>query len=132
MNKKEDLKERENEKQNSLWNNSMITSALNAMSDEDRENYKKLGESMFADINFETASITDKNNVPLFLNDAASYICESIKSGLHPSMLTDDEKIVMENVLGKEWYKKYDYTKEDLDDIVTLQKSNESESKTDI
>ena len=125
MNKKEqDIKERENEKQNSLWNNSMITSALNAMSDEDRENYKKLGESMFADINFETASITDKNNVPLFLNDAASYICESIKSGLHPSMLTDDEKVVMENVLGKEWYKKYDYTKEDLDDIVTLKKSD--------
>ena len=124
MNKKEDIKERSNEKENSLWNNSMITSALNAMSDEDRENYKKLGESMFSNINFETESITDKNNVPLFLNDAASYICESIKSGLHPSMLTDDEKVVMENVLGKEWYKKYDYTKEDLDDILKLKKSD--------
>lgn len=122
MKKQEDLNERKKEKENSLWNNSMITSALNAMSPDELDHYKKLGESMFGDINFETASITDKNNVPLFLNDAASYICESIKSGLHPSMLTDDEKIIMENVLGKEWYKKYDYTKEDLDSIVTLKK----------
>ena len=120
--KKQELNERKKEKENSLWNNSMITSALNSMSREELDNYKKLGESMFGDINFETASITDKNNVPLFLNDAASYICESIKSGLHPSMLTEDEKIVMENVLGKEWYKKYDYVKEDLDSIVTLKK----------
>lgn len=120
--KQEDLNERKKEKENSLWNNSMITSALNSMSSDELDHYKKLGESMFGDINFETASITDKNNVPLFLNDAASYICESIKSGLHPSMLTDDEKIIMENVLGKEWYKKYDYTKEDLDSIVTLKK----------
>jgi len=122
MKKQEELNERKKEKENSLWNNSMITSALNAMSHEELDNYKKLGESMFGNINFETASITDKNNVPLFLNDAASYICESIKSGLHPSMLTEDEKAVMENVLGKEWYKKYDYVKEDLDSIVTLKK----------
>jgi len=122
MKKQEELKERKKEKENSLWNNSMITSALNSMSQEELDNYKKLGESMFGNINFETASVTDKNNVPLFLNDAASYICESIKSGLHPSMLTEDEKAVMENVLGKEWYKKYDYVKEDLDSIVTLKK----------
>jgi hypothetical protein len=122
MKKQEELDSRKKEKENSLWNNSMITSALNAMSPEELDHYKRLGESMFSNINFETASITDKNNVPLFLNDAASYICESIKSGLHPSMLTDDEKIIMENVLGKEWYKKYDYTKEDLDSIVTLKK----------
>jgi hypothetical protein len=119
-----ELEERKKEKENSLWNNSMITSALNSMSHDELEHYKKIGESMFGEINFETAGVTDKNNIPLFLTDAASYICESLKSGLHPSMLTDNEKCIMENVFGKEWYKKYDYVEEDLIDVVTLKKED--------
>ena len=117
---KKELVERGKEKQNSLWNNSMITSALNSMSHEELEHYKKIGESIFNEIDFETASVTDKNNIPLFLTDAAAYISESVKSGLHPSMLTENDKCIMENVLGKEWYKKYGYVKEDLTEIVTL------------
>lgn len=119
---KKELDERSKEKTNSLWNNSMIQSALNSMSHEELEHYKKIGESMFGEINFETETVTDKNNVPLFLTDAAAYICESLKSGLHPSMMNENEKCVMENVFGKEWYKKYDYVEEDLVDIVTIKK----------
>lgn len=119
---KKEIEERQQEKKNSLWNNSMITSALNSMSHDELEHYKKIGESMFGEINFETSSVTDKNNVPLFLTDAASYICESLKSGLHPSMMTENEKFIMENVFGKEWYTKYDYVEGDLTDVVTLKK----------
>jgi len=125
MNKEQlskELTERSKEKTNSLWNNSMITSALNSMSHDELEHYKKIGESMFNEIDFETASVTDKNNVPLFLTDAAAYISETVKSGLHPSMLTENDKCIMENVLGKEWYKKYGYVEGDLAEIVTLKK----------
>jgi len=47
---KKELEERKNEKENSLWNNSMITSALNSMSHDELEHYKKIGESMFGEI----------------------------------------------------------------------------------
>jgi len=43
MKKQEELDSRKKEKENSLWNNSMITSALNAMSPEELDHYKRLG-----------------------------------------------------------------------------------------
>lgn len=119
---KKELEDRSKEKANSLWNNSMIQSALNSMSHEELEHYKKIGESMFGEINFETETVTDNNNIPLFLTDAAAYISESLKSGLHPSMMDENDKCIMENVFGKEWYKKYDYIEEDLTEIVTIKK----------
>lgn len=104
----------------SLWNNDMVNSALKSMSPSDLEHYKKLGESLYKDLNFETSNIESKKNIPPYLSDALAYIVESIKSGLHPSMLDEDEKKVLEEIYGKEWYLKFDYTKEDLTDIVTV------------
>jgi len=117
---KKEIDERKEFKSESLWNNSMVQSALSSMSHEDLEKYKNLGESMYSSINFETSTVTDKNNVPFFLTDAAAYISETIKSGMHPSFLSDNEKYIMESVFGKEWYKKYDYVEEDLTSIVTF------------
>ena len=42
------------------------------------------------------------------IEEAASYIIEGLKSGLHPSCLDDDEKNIMIDSYGKEWYKKWD------------------------
>lgn len=101
----------------SLWNNQMVNSALKAMSPADIEHYKKLGESLYKDINFETSNIESKNNLPPYIADAVAYIVESLKSGLHPSMLHKDEVNVLEEVYGKEWYKKWNYTENDLKEI---------------
>jgi hypothetical protein len=101
----------------SLWNNEMVNSALKSMSPSDLEHYKKLGESLYKDLNFETSNIETKDNLPPFLSDALAYIVESLKSGLHPSMLEEDEIKVLEEVYGKEWYKKWNYEKEDLEEI---------------
>ena len=109
----------------SLWNNEMVNSALKSMSPSDLEHYKKLGEGLYKDLNFETSNIETKENMPPFLADALAYIVESIKSGLHPSMLDEDEKKVLTEVYGKEWYKKWDYTEADLTDIVTI-RNNEN------
>ena len=54
--------------------------------------------------------------------EAKLYLRELIKSGLHPSHMEENEKAVMENEYGKEWYKEWGYVKEDLDRIVTLKK----------
>ena len=51
------------------------------------------------------------------MKDLTIKVVESLKSGLHPSMLEEDEIKVLEEVYGKEWYKKWNYEKEDLKEI---------------
>ena len=103
----------------SIWNNPMIRAAKQKMSQEDQDRLKKLGESLYKDVEFETSKT---NNEPPPMKEALAYIEESIKSGLHPSMLEDNEKALLENMRGKEWYKKWGYIEADLYDIVTIKK----------
>ena len=108
-----------NTSKNTLWDNEMINYAKKNMSKEDLERYQKIGESMFKDIDFETSGPTDekKNHDASVLIDSVAYIVEGIKSGLHPSYLTVDEKNVMKEYYGEKWYEKYNYQLEDLDEI---------------
>jgi len=101
-----------------LFNNPMIESALKALSPEDLEKYREIGEKMYGTVNFEENKIL--NNIPPPMYEAGAYICEQLKSGLHPSMMDDDEKRLMEEIFGKEWYTKWGYVEGDLTDIVTL------------
>jgi hypothetical protein len=111
--------------ESNLWNNDMVKNAVNALSPEDKERYKMIGESMYKDVNFDTSQLNDSNsNIPPFLSDATAYILECIKSGLHPSMLNENEKMILTEVLGKDWYTKYGYVEADLTDIVTLKQKD--------
>jgi hypothetical protein len=101
----------------SLFNNPMINAAKESMSEKDLEKYRKLGESMYANIDFEKAAV---NNIPPDMEDFLVYISSAIKSGLHPSMLSHDEKKFMNEIVGEKWYENYGYVKEDLENIVTI------------
>ena len=105
-----------------LFNNPMVESALKSMSVEELQRYKEIGERMYGTIDFEDSQIL--NNVPPPMYEAGAYISEQLKSGLHPSMMDDDEKRLMEELFGKEWYKKWGYVEGDLTDIVTVVHSN--------
>lgn len=111
-------------KNDTLWDNQMINMARQNMPTEELEKYKKLGESMYADIDFPTSKVINNNeidnNLPEHMVDAVIYLQEAIKSGLHPSMLSTDEKKFMNEIVGEKWYEDYGYTNEDLDDIVTV------------
>ena len=107
----------------SLWDNDMVRNASQAMSKTDLTKYAKLGESFYKDIDYETSSIIDSNNiVPPFMKNAVKYIQESLKSGLHPSMMTKEEKELMKSIHGNNWYEMYGYVEGDLSDFVTLKK----------
>jgi hypothetical protein len=83
------------------------------LSDVQIQEYEQKGEELYTD---EFMEIVTAEN-PQELNDmmeGAAYLKEAIKSGLRPCMLTDNEKNILENVLGKEWYIEYGYTMEDL------------------
>lgn len=106
-----------------LFNNPMVESALKAMSPDELLRYKEIGESMYGTVNFEDSQIL--NNMPLPMYEAGAYISEQLKSGLHPSMMDDDEKRLMEEIFGKEWYTRWGYVEGDLTDIVTVFHSTE-------
>ena len=54
------------------------------------------------------------------MTEAVAYIETSLRSGLHPSMLEDNEKALLKETYGNEWYHRWGYIEKDLDDIVTL------------
>lgn len=99
---------------NDLFNNPMTKAAQEALSPEDKEKYRKIGESLYGSINYETGTVEDT------LEDCVLHIKEQLKSGIHPSMLEDEEKEVMLQKEGPEWFKKYGYIEEDLKEIKTL------------
>lgn len=106
-----------------IWNNPMINNARKNMSPEDLEKYRLMGESMYNNIDFPTSTIiTEDNNLnlPEHMAEALLYINETIKSGLHPSMLEENDIKLLEEAYGKEWYKQFGYVEGDLTDIVTF------------
>ena len=103
---------------NDLFDNPMIKAAQAALSEEDKEKFRRLGESMFGGINFENGQ--SLNNMPPPMAEAVAYIESQLQAGMHPSVLDDNEKAILRDAYGDEWYLKWNYIKEDLDDIVTL------------
>lgn len=95
-----------------LWNNPMINNALKALTPEQIEDYKKIGEQLYGNINFEDSKIL--NNIPPPMAEAVAYVEHGIKSGLLPSDLTEDEVILLSNAYGEKWYERYGFTKDEV------------------
>ena len=100
-----------------LFDNPMVNAAKKAMSPEQLEHYEKIGKSLYGNIDFEKNEL---NNIPPPMIEALAYIEESIKSGQHISTLEDNEKTILADVYGSNWFEKFGYVKEDLNNIVTL------------
>ena len=52
--------------------------------------------------------------------EALAYVESQLNSGLHPSMLEKNEKALLKDAYGDEWYTKWEYVYEDLKNIVTF------------
>jgi hypothetical protein len=106
-----------NSTNDTLFDNPFVNSARKSMSKEQLEDYERKGKCMFEDIDFDKVIET---GLPPFVEEPTAQIEECIKSGLHISMLTDNEKNIMKEVFGEKWYQKYGFVKEDLNSIVTI------------
>jgi len=102
---------------NNLFNNPMVENARRSMSEKEIQRLKTVGEEMYKDIDFEKVEV---NNIPPEMKDSLLYVDSLIKSGLHPSMLNENEKFLLLEGFGSKWYENYGYVKEDLDEIVTI------------
>lgn len=95
-----------------IWNNPMVNNALKAMSKEDLEKYKKVGEQLYGNVNFEDSTVVNKLITPV--DEAVAYIEEGLKSGLMPDDLDENEVILLQKTYGEEWYKKYGFSREEV------------------
>ena len=110
-----------------LFNNPMIDNALKALSPEDVNNYQKIGEYMFGHVDFETSKHYTPNQPPTA--EIIGYIEEGLKSGLHPKELNEEELKLLVDTYGEEWYKKYDYTREEVPEPGLSMKAKENLDK---
>jgi hypothetical protein len=101
-----------------LFDNPMTRSAMAALSEEDKAKYKMIGDHLYGRVNFEDGQTL--NNMPPPMAEAVAYIETSLMSGMHPSMLEENEKALLKDNYGDEWYKRWGYIEADLNDIVTL------------
>ena len=97
---------------NDLFDNPMVRSAMAALSDEEKEKYKTIGEHLYGRINFEDGQSI--NNMPPSMSEAVEYMENMLLSGLHPSDMDNNDKELMKDAYGDEWYKKWGYTSNDL------------------
>jgi len=92
-----------------LWNNPMVNNALKAMSKEDLEKYKKIGEQLYGNINFQDSTVVNQLITPV--EEAVAYVEEGLKSGLLPEDLEENEVILLHETYGDKWYERYGFTR---------------------
>lgn len=98
-----------------LFDNPMVRAAEASMTEEQKAAYRAVGEQMYGNVDFETSQVL--NNMPPPMEEAVAYICSGLNSGLHPSDLESNDIALLTDAYGSEWYKRWDYKKEDLEGI---------------
>ncbi len=107
-----------------LFNNPMVRSARANMTQEQQDDYKAIGERMYAFIPDNAPENTpppqtDEELVEQCpeLTESAFFlagVCEALKSGLRPSDLTADEFKALLATYGAKWYERFHFTEADL------------------
>lgn len=91
----------------------MKNKMLEGLSDEDREAYARFGKKFHSSFDVDTGTVKDLSTISM--EESLAYVSESLKSGLHPSYLTEDEIAILRAGYGDEWYKRWSYTQKDLE-----------------
>lgn len=93
---------------NDLFDNPMVRSARQALTPEQLENYRQIGQYMYSNtdyINTEVKSAQIKKANP---TDLLNYAVQMLKSGGDPKDLTEDEMNMLISVYGEKWYQQFD------------------------
>ena len=103
-----------------LFDEKRLKEIADGMSEEDKKRYSKIGEEMYNSISFENinsqGSLATQNADEIEIENA-SEIKLMLKSGMHPSFLTTQEKDIMKNVFGENWIKEFGFLEMDKNRI---------------
>lgn len=91
----------------------MIDAARKAMTPEQIEEYKKVGEYMYNSVNYRISEIGSQVKESSE-EDLILYATEGLNSGLDPYDLSQEELRALINVYGEEWYNMFDYTSDEV------------------
>lgn len=111
-------KSQQKETTNPMYNNPSVQQFRDSLPPEDIVKYKQMGEAIYNTLDYVQSKVLN-NPIPGFLIEPLKDIKASLKSGLHPSELNSDEKRVLVECLGDDWYLQFGYVKEDLTEFVT-------------
>lgn len=112
INVKMDTQQEEKRKESLTKFNQYMQSMLPA---EERAKFQKIGEKLYSSFDAQKGTLLAGQDIEsIRLEEALAYVVESLKAGLHPKYLTYDEVHMLRAGYGDEWYKKWNYNKEDL------------------
>jgi hypothetical protein len=83
------------------------------MTEEQISNLKVLGEKFHESFDVTRGTTHDMNEI--CMEEALAYVVESLKSGIHPAFLNEDEKAILQAGYGEKWYEQWGYTSDKLD-----------------
>lgn len=86
-----------------LFNNPMIESAKKSLTPEQIEEYKRIGEYMYNNVDFKNAS----NIKTAKDEDILAYASEALKSGADPHDLAEGEIELLVKTYGEKWYERF-------------------------
>jgi hypothetical protein len=110
-----------------IFSNPQIQRAKESLTPQMRAQYEQLGESIWSQMEASQMSISNSTgenvnftgeNLPPPVEEAAAHIAEALKSGMHPSLLDEDEKKVMTECFGTTWWRKWDYQDDEMKQTV--------------
>jgi hypothetical protein len=83
--------------------------------EEQKENFIKLGEKFFESFDvYRGELLQEKDENVIHLEEALAYLVESMKSGLHPKYLNEDEIHLLKAGYGDKWFEQWGYNENDL------------------
>jgi hypothetical protein len=96
-----------------LFNNPMVTSARKAMTPEQIENYKKIGEYMYNNPSFKFAE-QGTNVKKADSKDFLEYAVHALRSGGDPNDLSQEEIRELVSAYGEKWYENFGFLESEV------------------
>lgn len=83
-----------------------------SMDEEQLRDLKRLGEKFHESFDVARGTTTDTSTINM--EEALAYVVESLKSGIHPTFLDENETALLVAGYGEDWYKNWGYSDEDM------------------
>ena len=106
-----------------IFSNPQIQRAKESLPPHVREQYEQIGESIWNQMEASQMAISNNSgedinftgeNLPPPVEEAAAHIAEALKSGMHPSLLEEEEKNLMKECFGETWWQKWGYQDDEM------------------
>ena len=96
-----------------LFNNPMVEAARKAMTPEQIEEYKRIGEYMYNNEVYKISEVGSKIKQPE-KEDLILYATEALKSGGNPHDLSQQELRALIDIYGERWYERFGFEESEV------------------